>query len=225
MLLNRHNLNIAKLASKVRSRFTLDAIRITPNETVVTDGHCLMTVSTVQLPASTFPDTANGLTPVDDWKPFNLSAKNALKALGNLPKRSTLPVLECAAITINGDTNNPQVITNDLENTASYHCEESASFPDWERVMPKREDMPFVIGLDARLLRALLDQFISLSESSAKTKVPVTFRFKNGNSAVLMESHNSEQKMVGVLMPFRIEETTSTPWNSAPIVVDEELPE
>jgi len=44
MLLSKSELNLAKLASKEESRYALQGIAVQPNETVVTNGHYLVTV-------------------------------------------------------------------------------------------------------------------------------------------------------------------------------------
>lgn len=205
MLLNKHNLNIAKLAPKEASRFNVNAIRVTPNETVVTDGHYMMVVSTVALSADTFPNNPDsGLTVRDDFAPFNLNAKAALAAAASLPKRTPIPVLGCAAVAMNGDLK-PKLLTTDLEQVQTFPADEG-SFPDWQRVMPKADDMPFVIGLDARLLRPLLEQFIAFQDSKRQPAV-VDFRFKDARSAILMTTRTDRsdgQTMTAVLMPTRI---------------------
>jgi hypothetical protein len=216
MLLNRFNLNIAKLASKEVSRFTLSAVHVTPKQTGVTDGHSMMIVSTIDLPGESFPNrTDSGLTVQDNWKPFNLSSEQALRACADLPKKSTIPVLGCAAVAVNGDPLHPTVLTTDLERHAAYPAMESANFPDWERVLPKKADATFTIGLDARKLKPIIDQFIGFCDSANKrSAAAVTFRFQDATSAVVMEAKDypgadsmQEQTMTGVLMPLRIPET------------------
>jgi hypothetical protein len=212
MLLNKFNLSIAKLASKEVSRFTLSGIHVTPKATVVTDGHSLMAVSTLETPAEGFPNrTDSGLTLQDTFKPFNLSAELALKAAADLPKRSNLPILQCAAIAVNGDPNKPKVLTTDLERHAEYPAMESANFPDWERVMPRTDAANFAISLDARKLKPILEQFIAFADTVSKDRAPVTFRFEDPTKAVRMDAKANEQTMTGLLMPMRAEETSETP--------------
>ena len=117
-MLNRHNLNIAKLASKEESRFTLSAIRVTPVETVVTDGRVLVRVSNPTMPVEQFP-ALPGATITDDFNPFNLPAAAALQLAKSFKKRCTIPVLGCAAVDTGGEL--AHVVTTDLENVT--RCE------------------------------------------------------------------------------------------------------
>jgi hypothetical protein len=222
MLLNKHNLNIAKLASKEASRFTLSGIRITPTETVVTDGHCLMKVSTVAISSEEFPVCqGSGVTPQDDFKPFNLDAAQALKASAQLPKKSTIPVLGCAAVAVNGNPDRPALLTTDLEQFSTFKAMESGNYPDYERVIPKAENAPFAIGLDAKLIKAMMEQFIAFIDS--KGSAGITLRFTDERTAVLMEAKSGEQTMLGVLMPMQID---AKPWRKAePEPEPEELAE
>jgi hypothetical protein len=210
VLLNKHNLNIAKLASKeasrFSSRFSLKSIQVSPTETVVTDGHLMMIVSNVDLEADTFPvreDT--GIKAVDTFKPFLLSAENALKAANKLPKRSSIRVLQCAAVAVDpaDPMAKPMVLTNDLNEQTMYATDE-ADFPDWQRVLPKVTDTKFSIRLDVRRLATLLNQFISMCDADNK-KIPanVRFHFTDKSSPVLMICERNGQTMTGVLCPLR----------------------
>ena len=107
MLLNRSILNLAKLASKEASRYTLQAIAVEKDQAVVTDGHILVTVGNTSPAADdSFPQVA-GL----EHKTFSegpmienvlVSRETALAALKALPKKSTIPVLANAAMGKNG---------------------------------------------------------------------------------------------------------------------------
>jgi hypothetical protein len=54
-LLTKSNLELAKLASDTTSRFTLNAIHITPTEVCVTDGHILATLETSSQSCESWP--------------------------------------------------------------------------------------------------------------------------------------------------------------------------
>ena len=55
-MLNIHNLNLADLCSKDESRFTLNAILVTKDCTVETDGHQLVKVTLPNYSADSFPE-------------------------------------------------------------------------------------------------------------------------------------------------------------------------
>src|SRR5579864_7215349 len=116
MLLTKHNLSVAALASKEASRFTLSGILVAPEETVVTDGHLLVAVGTSQLKAEGFPTREGTPSAVDDWKPFVLDAADAKRALQALPKKSPIPVLECAAV-LEAEAGMATIVSTDLDTT------------------------------------------------------------------------------------------------------------
>src|SRR5437762_4166444 len=96
-LYSKQNFEIAKMASKEENRYTLQAILVTPDETVVTDGHRMARVSTVNsgIILEHFPivpgwETAPG-------QRFLFPADAALKVAKLMPVKQTIPILNYAA--------------------------------------------------------------------------------------------------------------------------------
>ena len=96
-MLNRHNLNIARLAAKDESRYMVTGVRVSPSETIATDGRQLTRVTTPKFKADDFP-VKDGFKPTTTFEPFILPAQSALAIAKALPKKSTLPILLNAAI-------------------------------------------------------------------------------------------------------------------------------
>src|SRR5215469_8657246 len=99
-MLNRHNLNIAKLAAKEKSRISLQNIYVTPEATIETDGHQLISVTRPPVDKEQFPvKDGDSFTAVgNEHSPFMMSAVDALNIAKALPKKSPIPVILNAAI-------------------------------------------------------------------------------------------------------------------------------
>ena len=207
-MLNRHNLNIAKLApSGSGAGYGKNVIQVRQDRTIVTDGHLLVQVTRPAMSIENYPTMAFGtdLKPMPEHAPFCLDAETALKAAKDLTFKSSIPILHCAAVAVNGDVTRPKIVTCDLERTAAYTASENGHYPDTDRVMPKAENIKLKISMDARLVKALMDQFISFAD--IKGAVSVAFAFQDGNSAVTMTREHGgnehDQTMTALLMPIR----------------------
>lgn len=212
MLLNRHNLNIAALCSKDPSRFALNAIYITPQATVETDGHQLVSVTLPPgLTAESFPAPPNTPSAVDDWKPFLLPASEALAIAKALPKKSALPVLQCAAVTDETDNNGHSAISvTDLEFARVFRTRKpEGNFPDYGRILPKLEAATFQVSFNAALLVRVLNQVVAFQQGQGNAKgghpATVTFSFVDANHAVRLDAKGGEdQRLTAVVMPCKL---------------------
>lgn len=197
-MLNKHNLNVAKAASPEESRFTLNAIRVTPKETIATDGHILVRCTTPKgVNAVDFPEVPGQPAATDEFVPFNLPAKAALEAVKALPKKNTYPIIQNAAVSVNGHA---QVMVTDLENPRTFRAVEG-SFPDYERVIPDLAKSTFSISLDAALLRTICEQVIGFK---GKDQAIVKLWFEKNDRAVYFRSAGGDEQVLdGCIMPCR----------------------
>jgi predicted DNA-binding transcriptional regulator AlpA len=205
MLLNKHNLNIAALCSKEQSRFTLNALYVTPTATVETDGQQMVLVTLPpETKAETFPELPNSPKAVDDWKPFLLPASEAAVISKALPKKSTIPVLQCAAVTDETDANGHSAIAiTDLEMARVFRTKKpEGNFPDYERVIPKSEAAEFQISLNAAILAKIMKQIESFQPDN---RTPAcTFSFSDAKSPVRIDATGGDnQQLTAVVMPMR----------------------
>jgi hypothetical protein len=209
-MLNTHNLNIAKLAPKEDSRFTLSGILVTPECTVETDGEQLVIVSRPTThKASDFPTgPITDATPVNTHPAFIMSTADAdaIAKYLKTTKRSTLPILTNAAVCAEHTIANGQryipVLTANLDSTQTHQVRAIAgSFPNYERAMkPASEQKGFKIVLDARQLKSLMMQFESFMAD--KLQRNVEFYFDTETSAVRMDADGGDsQHMTAFLMP------------------------
>lgn len=215
-MLNRHNLAIAALASKEESRFTLNALHVTPDYTAETDGHQLVKVTRPKLAvsSSSFPEIPGQPLATDDFKPFLLPAADARELAKSLPKKSTIPILQCAAIAQVeepiGDGEETKlrttVMTTDLSSAKFVRPDMPGNFPDIDRVIPNPNKATFAICLDAAILKNLMAQvesFVTAQAAHGK-RAPVRFYFQDDKAAIRFDCEGGDdQHMTGVLMPMR----------------------
>lgn len=204
-MLNRNNLDIAKLAATEDSRFMITGILVKPEETVVTDGHVMVKVTTPDTTAESFPQMANVEPATDDFKPFILSRRAALEISKALPKSRYFPALEQAAVSSETDKNGESVLyTHDLELPRVFREKKpTGNFPDYERVIPAAERATLAIGLNADLLVKVLQ--LALKFKNDKRAPCVRFSFTDKDNAVRIDCGNDQgQEFVAVVMPMKL---------------------
>ena len=199
-MLNRHNLNIAKLASKEGSRFTLNAIFVTQTDTVETDGSQLVVVSrpkmgdTTEVPED-YPDQ-----PVETHAAFLLPASDAAKIQGALKNGNNAEI--CASET-QGDSRIVPVVTADNDSAQTHRVRvPSGNFPDYQRVIPPASKNTFKITLNAKLVKDLMAQFETFTKTQMNPAVEFYF-FGETNSVRMDADGGNDQHMTAVLMPMK----------------------
>jgi hypothetical protein len=240
-MLTRANLNIAALVSKEESRFTLNGILVTPDCTVETDGHQLVKVTTPdKFDTKSLPDIPGLKHANRSFAPFILRAADALAIAKTIPKKSTIPVLTHAFIgkpvtskpvQVEGETapdlspkTTVPVGTTDLDSPKVVQVTPlSGNFPDYNRVMPKREDTDFCVTFDCNLLVPVLQQIIDLHKGAGDRSAHADFRFQRPEKssfsglwdmkAVRIDSHIENQELTAVVMPCR---GNNDVWRDAP---------
>lgn len=200
-MLNKNNLNIAKLASKEDSKYTLAGILVTPQHTVVTDGVVLFVVANSALEVADFPKVGDAEA-IGSFKSFILPSDAALNIPKVLPKKEPIPILNHAAVTAvqEGEAGiTATIITTNLEtsNRFDVHCT-GGTFPMWEAVLPDTAKARLTMTVDADRLISLLQQFV-FAKSPA-----VTLSIQDAESAIRLDGVSDEgQHLTGVLMPMR----------------------
>lgn len=208
LLLNKHNLNIAKIASREESRYTLKAIQVTDRETVVTDGHRLVRVTLpTECKPGDFPQL-EGFTPNGNGTPFLLDRDTALQATKLIPKKTTIPILNHAAVSAckgeDGQVQQIQVCVTDLDHTQVLRPKpDNGRFPAWECVLPAGEPLAEVC-LDA----SYIEELGKLLREFGGSGLAVRIRVYGKEKAVRMDARNGDgQEMNAVVMPLRSSES------------------
>lgn len=202
-LLNKHNLSIAKFCSKENSRYEVGGVLITDVETVATDGHTLVRVSTPEVPADQFPEI-EGFKAKESWKPFILPREAALRLAKELPSKDTVPALACAAVGDATDAGTEAVFaTTDLETKLVVSVRKpDGQFPNWKQVVPSTDDAKATITLNANYLKELFSAIAAFTKGD--TLPLATLRFFASEGALRVDASNEAgQYFTGVIMPVQ----------------------
>lgn len=202
-MLNKRNFQVAEFCSKEESRYTLQGIQVTPNETVATDGHKLVWVSSAPFESKSFP-VVQGMTACDTFTPFVLAKETASTVAKSIPKKTTIPVLTCAGICDALTPNEPStrmIAVTDLQSPQVWQTVPlSGTFPNWQAVMPRWEKATSRITLNAEYL-AQIAKFAA--QFNDRTHA-VTLSFYGEDNAVRFDASDGEgQAMTAVCMPMR----------------------
>lgn len=207
-MLNKHNFSMAEFAGG-ETRYALDCIHITPEETVVTNGESLVKVTLPKAPLENFPPV-DGVKPSVKFKPFSISAAVAAKIGKAIPNDKQIPALNFAAIdgkrTDAGE--NAIFAVSDLETPQVFSPRKSTTpYPKYQEVIPDKEKATFSIALNAEHL-AKLAKAAGKFQDGRWGNNEVRLYFTEQEKPVLMEAVNSEtgQTWTGVLMPMRMED-------------------
>lgn len=204
-MLNKHNFNIAQLASKGPGRFTYAGIYVTPQETIETDGHQMVRISAPKVHQE-FPKVREIENAVDDFPPFFFPAETALAAAKALPEKVSAPVLKNATVAKQPGGEFVVGIT-DLKKHSVYPVpQEKRTYPDWQRVMPQRENAKFRTTFNAQLLEKVL---ATVRKTHGAPKSPaVELSFYGPEKAVRLDWSNADtgQENMAAVMPMRGEQ-------------------
>lgn len=212
-MLNKLNLAVAQFASTEESRYTLQAIQVTPDATVATDGHRLMWVSTDSVESENFPVVA-GMpgTMTDSFAPFLLAREAALRIAKVTPTKEKIPVLNHVAVAqteSDGETSRALAVT-DLENPQVFPVKSvTGTFPSYEAVIPRFEDAKFRICLNASYLAEIAK--FAMQFDDARRNFPVLLSFYSADGPMRFDATKDGQGMTAVCMPMRgIEDRVGT---------------
>ena len=212
-MLNKQNLAIAALCAKSNGKYSgLESLYVHPDYTVETDGHQLIRVSTVQNNAAveSFPELPGVGKVSNQFEPFLLEAKEALEIAKWIPKNSTVPQLEYAAVA-SPKGKRPVIVTTDLQQNRTFRVPESEHlkrFPNWEHVVPAVEQAEIRYKFDGVLLGRVLKQVEAFNKDFNGRSV-VDLSFGSPEQAVRFDAQNLDtgQSLLAVLMPLNIKKT------------------
>ena len=208
-MLNKYNFKVREFASKEQSRYTLQAIQVTREATVATDGHKLMWVSTPAVEAKDFPVVPGAPPATNEFDPFLLDSDTAKIIERALPRKDTYPVLLNAALGYEVRDNlasMPVVTVTDLQTPQSFRPRRvDGTFPNYEAVIPRGE-VKVRFAVNAGYLAEIAKFAKDFTGDSQCHKVVVTVYDKH--TAIRFDAHNSDtdQGMTALLMPLRIED-------------------
>lgn len=212
-LINRNNLAVTFAASKEKSRYTLQAILATENETVATDGHTMARISLPSVKTECFPSIsgfkANGFT-------HGLIPLDTCKAIENaIPKSKSLTILNHAAISsefIEAEQRTVlHVAATDLDTPKLLTIRQpDGTFPNWK--LPslwQYGKTPLAdITVSAKLLAAIANAATKISDRGTPS---LRVRVYGADSAIRFDMVNDDgQEFNSLLMPLRSGSPCST---------------
>ena len=173
--LRRHHATLQKIAAKEPGRYAIAGVQFDPNGALAaTDGKRL-----VAMTAETEGDQQAMLIPLADFV-------EGLKPLKNGDEAEVSSEAEGQAVFRVGRT----AVTVDLD---------EANFPDWHDIVPMAPP-PFEVGVNARLLKDILD---TVPPGSPDGGEPVcVFGFYAEHRPMVVYSGSDQPQMLGVMMPI-----------------------
>jgi hypothetical protein len=197
MILTKAELDLGRLASDDPSRYALSAISVEEKETVVTNGHYLLTVAHNGFKDENFPVT-QGLEPAQVTAPVLVHRDAAIAAGKALRKKATIPILGAACLGTDG-----KLYVNDLESVQAFGSKPEGNFPDWRAVMPAADKQAAcTIGFDAKYLRLLAD-YVEKHGNKQLNVIKLTV-YGPTDSAKMEAKTDDGQDITMILMPCRL---------------------
>jgi len=207
MLLTKAELDLARLTPKGESRYMVNGIAVRERDTAATNGHWAVTVAHSAFADDDYPQTAGLEHATPNGTAALLHRDTALGALKALPKKTTIPVLACAAL---GKDSRVYVNTLDSVQTFGKEGGMGGQFPNIEAVIPKDDKPLAVVGLSAAYLRELAD-FIERhgaedSRSGERRCVGVKLTIYGAERPVRFDAKTKDgQDVMALLMPVPLE--------------------
>jgi hypothetical protein len=208
-MLNQLNLYLANLTTKEESRYSLSSIRVSPQDTRVTDGHIAVIVT---LPPRVLPEhfpQMNGLTPTLDFEPFLLNYAAALEIARAIPSKPTVPALGFAAIGAESNLNGSAVIgVTDLDNPKLFQPVKSeGGFPDLSLVMPDPAKALVTVPVNPNYLLKIARELANFTKNERSPVVQL--RIYSDTQVLRVDARNggTEQDMTALVMPMRDDPT------------------
>jgi hypothetical protein len=203
-LLNRLNLMIAESAPEDGiNRYSLSGILVSPTETIATEGHLVIRMTTIPADAKAVNSNFETAGVVNGaFEPFVLDRASALDALSLLPNSEWQERPKYAGIAF--EDSKPVVVVESesgplrLIKTDSIASEK---FPKVDLVQPKTEPIA-TVRLNVTLLKEILD--VAEAMWPERQNRGVVFKIHGPDTAVEIEADNSDQQMKALLMPMRL---------------------
>jgi hypothetical protein len=197
-MLNKHNLQIAKLTTDEATRYNLDCIKVTATETLVTNGRTALRVTKPRSPDE-MPEGFAKETEGD----FLLDGETALEIAKAIPKK--IRGFYQAGNVFVSDLSDGVVtlLTPGLGTSRTYKQEiKGDQFPNVDAVMPEGEPIAeVVVALD--LLIPLLKQIRKAQGNDRYPVVLVSIYGEEKQVRFDARNINTQQQICGLLMPVR----------------------
>ena len=202
-LISRRELALVQLAGDDRH----SALRLEPGLVVATNGHILGALKVTSPNPDEFP-MRQGLPDSMSCDSLSIPAASACAALKALPKRTTFPILEHAALWI-GESKATLYVTNlDSWQEFTWQRDDVSQFPNWRKIWPNGKDARLtVIGFDATYWKLLQDvvRECVYPNNRRTDPCPVSWKFHGPKAAAIFQARTADADLRGLLMPTTVE--------------------
>jgi len=197
---NKNNLEVYKIVSKERCEGVLSGVLFTGEATVATDTHLLIEVSTPNnQDIEDYPTSKEYI--INEHKPFVIKADVVKNLIKDIPKNSSLPILENIVVAKSDDEEVASLVTADFTTVNVHKVKKlTGNYPDYKQLFTK-EDPKTTIRLSPELLKKIAEFYCKTLEAKSYIDVliydedkPVEFR---GENTV------TEQEIRALLMPMK----------------------
>lgn len=194
MIIRRESLNaVLPATASDDSRYFLQSIQCEPelNRVVSTNGHVLL-IATDRDPMKDedFPTIAGAEFHGNPAKPVLVPADVARSMIATMPKRSSIPILGCAQLSMNGTETTATIAATDLlaPRVATIR-DDNGKFPSYDRVIPKADRAEVQVTLSIEVLETLIKacKAVSGTGKNAKATPAITFSVPIGRSDIAIE--------------------------------------
>lgn len=202
---NKHNFAIAKVAYKDDTRPILNGVYFTGEESVATNSHLLVEVTTpssLYLKAEKYPRIPGLPEATDSHKPFILKKEACQEIEKAIPKKVSLPILQTVAV-YPSEEGYAKLAVTDLENPKIFTPRiVEGEYLKYKRFFPEEEPV-IKITLSAGYLKAIAELAGNFLKDNWKKDRGVDFTFYGSSKPVKFEVKGQNQEMRGFLIPIR----------------------
>lgn len=200
-LLNKKSLQLADLAPREDSRYTLRALCITSKETVVTDDHILVRVSHPTIKPENFP-TLQGFSEGSEFQEVLLSVEAAKTISQAIPNEKAMSVLNHAAMSVGkgeGSTSLQFAVTN-LETHQMFTPRAmTGQYPNWKAAIPTCPPK-HQVTVSPVLLGKLCKYACQFTKEEHSPSMRLSF--SESDRAIRLDVESGGQGMTALLMPM-----------------------
>lgn len=200
-VLNRHNFEIAELASTDEDRLIFCGINVTPEGTQVTDGHLAVMVSSLDRQQASLFGEMEGIEPADCFTPFVLDRESALKIARAIPKKSEEPIYPIIDAT-SEDNDRAMISVNDLLRQEIVRARKiEGKFPAVEKLCPDKDAARHLILMSPDLLLAAMKTISKFCKGHELHSIEL--RVFGPGKGLRIDATGLGQSLTAVIMPQR----------------------
>jgi DNA polymerase III sliding clamp (beta) subunit (PCNA family) len=213
MIIRRETLQAALAATTSdNTRYFLHAVQAeaSANRVVATNGHILL-IATDKSPMKDedFPNVAGAEFHGSPEGAVLLDADVCKSLIATMPKKTSIPILQTAQLSVNGSPTTLTLAATDLKapRVAAIDTKDAGLFPAYDRIMPKADRAGVKLCMAVDVLEQLIKAAKAVSSKHITFDVPTSDAdVKSGAviSAAGVTMDGADVLVTGVAMPCRL---------------------